>query len=189
VLRKDEKGIVKLDKPMALKQEQIVEVVLGNRMRLVAYIRSIVRDFHAAEDLYQKVCLMAVQSSEKFNDTQHLLNWIWMVCRCEALRHVKKQKNHPVIFDENILEMIQTESQKTSLWDDPEVFSALEKCMSKLSSAVKLLLQKRYQDNLTGPRLAEVLNRNVSSIYVTLSRVHRQLYECVHKRIKLLGLR
>jgi RNA polymerase sigma-70 factor (ECF subfamily) len=189
MLRKVENGIVTLGKPMALKQEQIVEVVLGNRMRLVAYIRSIVRDFHAAEDLYQKACLLAVQSSEKFNDTQHLVHWIWVVCRCESLKYIKQQKNHPVIFDEHTLEMIQTESQKTSLWDDPEIYPALEKCMSKLSSPVKLLLQKRYQDNMTCPRLAEVLNRNVKTVYVTLSRVHRQLYECVHKQIKFLGMR
>jgi len=173
---------------MALKQEQIVEVVLENRTRLVAFIRSIVRDFHAAEDLYQKACMLAVQSSEKFNNSEHLTNWIWVVGRCEALRYVKKLKNHMVILDENILEVIQAESQKPSFWDDPEIYSALEKCMSKLPSAVKLLLQKRYQGNLTGARLAEVLNRNVTTVYVTLSRAHRQLYECVHKQIKLLGM-
>jgi RNA polymerase sigma-70 factor, ECF subfamily len=171
---------------MALKQEQVVEVILTNRMRLVTFIRSIVRDFHAAEDLYQKACLLAVQSAEKFNDIQHVMNWSWVVCRCEALQYMKKQKNHPIIFDEQILEMVQSESQKITLWDDPEIHSALEKCMSKLSSAVKLLLQKRYQNNLTGVKLAEVVNRNVSTVYVTLSRARRQLYECVHKQIRLM---
>ena len=169
---------------MALKDNQIVEVMLRNRIRLTAFIRSIVCDFHAAEDIYQKVCLLALQSSEKFNDSMHLLKWAWLVCRSESLKDLEKRKKAPVIFDEHILEMIQSESQKSSFLDDPNIYTILEKCLSLLSSSVRLLLRKRYTNNLTGAELAKVLNRNVNSVYVAISRAHRALYNCMRKQIR-----
>jgi RNA polymerase sigma-70 factor (ECF subfamily) len=168
---------------MALKEDQIVEVMLRNRIRLTAFIRAIVCDFHAAEDIFQKVCLSALQSSQAFHDSEHLLKWAWLVCRSESFKYLAKQKKAPVIFDEQILEMIHSESQKPSFLDDPSIYSVLEKCLSLLSSPVKLLLQNRYQHNLTGAELAKVLNRNVKSVYVAISRAHRTLYKCMHERI------
>ena len=173
---------------MALKEDQIVEVMLRNRIRLTAFIRSIVCDFHAAEDVYQKVCLLALQSSEEFNDSHHLLKWAWLVCRSQSLKDLEKRKKFPAIFDEHILEMIQSESQKSSFLDDPNIFSILEKCLSLLSDPVKLLLQKRYKNNLTGVDLAKVLNRNVNSVYVAISRAHRALYNCMREQINAKGL-
>lgn len=169
---------------MSLEQDQIIELILRNRIRLTAFIRSIVSDCHSAEDIFQHVCLLALQSSEKFNDTTHLLKWTWMVCRTESLKNLHTRKNHPVIFDEHILEMIQSESEKTTFLDDPEIYSILQKCLSLLSMPVQFMLKKRYQENLTGARLAEILNRDVNSTYVAISRAHRALYQCMRKRIK-----
>lgn len=168
---------------MALKDDQIVEVIFKNRIRLTAFIRSIVGDYHAAEDIYQRVCVLALQSCEKFNDCTHLLKWTWFVCRSESLKEIKRRKNHPVIFDEHTLELMQSESQKHSFLDDPEIFSILENCLSLLSSPVRLLLHKRYHDNLSGARLAATFQRDVNSIYVAISRAHRALYNCIRKQM------
>ena len=171
---------------MALKEDQIVKFMFENRIRLISFIRSIVCDFHVSEDLYQKTCILALQSCETFVDSSHLQKWIWIVCRNESLKYLREQKKSPILFDEQILEMIQSESEKVSLMDDPEIFSILEKCLSQLSEPVKKLLEKRYKYDLTGVKLAESLNMNVKSIYVAVSRAHRSLYNCMHKRIKFL---
>ncbi len=172
---------------MALKDDQIVEIILKNRVKLIAFMRSIVRDFHVAEDLYQKTCVLALKSPEKFSDPSHLLKWIWVVCRNESLKYLREQKKHQVIFDDRILDSIQSESEKTSFLDNPEIFSILQKCLSQLSEPVKKLLEKRYKYNLTGLKLAKSLNRNANSIYVAISRAHRSLHRCIKKQIKIIG--
>jgi RNA polymerase sigma-70 factor (ECF subfamily) len=170
---------------MALNENQIIEVMLQNRIRLTGFVCSIVADFHSAEDIYQKVCLQALQSPQKFNDTNHVLKWAWLACRSESLKAIRKRKHQEIIFDEHILDMIQTESQKTSLMDDPEIFSILQKCLSRLPSAVQQLLQKRYISNLSGEQIAAVLNRSVNSVYMAFNRAHRALYDCMRKQIDI----
>ena len=171
---------------MALNEEQVVETVLKHRLKLISFMRSIVCDFHVAEDLFQKVCLAALQATDKFTDTTHLLKWVWVVSRNESLKYLRDQKKQPILFNEEILEMIQAESEKGSILDDPEIQSILEKCISQLSEPVRNLLEKRYKHNLTGVKLAESLNRNAKSIYVAISRAHRALYNCMQKKIEPL---
>jgi RNA polymerase sigma-70 factor, ECF subfamily len=171
---------------MELNENQIVEVMLQNRIRLTSFVCSIVSDFHLAEDIYQKVCLQALQSVEKFNDSTHVLKWAWLVCRSESLKEIRKRKDQEVVFDEHVLDMILTESQKPSFMDDPEIISILQKCLSRLPSSVQQLLQKRYINNLSGERIAEALNRSISSVYTAFSRAHRALYDCMRKQINTL---
>jgi len=174
---------------MTLNENQIVEVMLQNRIRLTSFVCSIVSDFHAAEDIYQKVCLLALQSIQKFNDTNHLLKWAWLACRSESLKEIRRRRDHEVVFDEHTLDTILTESQKHSFMDDPEIFLILQKCLSRLPSSVQYLLQNRYVANMSGEKIAEVLNRNVNSVYMAFSRAHRVLYDCMRKKINTMELK
>lgn len=174
---------------MALSENQIVEVMLQNRIQLTTFICSVVCDFHSAEDIHQKVCLQALQSPEKFNDSAHLMKWAWLACRYESFKAIKKRRDQEILFDDHILDMIQSESQKTSFMDDPEIFSILQKCLSRLPSSAQQLLQKRYIHNLSGEKIAESLNRSIQSIYMAFSRTHRALYDCMLEKINSLGLK
>jgi RNA polymerase sigma factor (sigma-70 family) len=156
-------------------------------MKLTAYARSIVYDFHDAEDVYQNVSLKAVRSAAIFNDTQHLVKWSWTVCRTESIKKQEEQNKRPMILDEQILEAIQTEFQKSSPIDSPEVYLILKGCLEKLSSFARQLITLRYCENLTGPNLAQALNRKVKSIYVALSRTHQTLHLCMQKQMHSIG--
>lgn len=168
---------------MALTEEQIVEAVLKHRLKLISYMRSIVCDFHVSEDLFQKLCLLALQSRDRFGDSEHLLKWLWVVSRNESLKYLRDKKKQPVVFDEKLLEMIQSEWQAETFLDSPEIQSILEKCISQLSEPVQKMLEKRYRHNLSGSKLAEALERNTKSVYVAISRAHRSLYNCMQKKI------
>ncbi len=169
---------------MALNEEQIVETVLQQRLKLISFIRSIVCDFHVAEDMFQKVCLLALQSKDKFRDSSYLIKWVWVVSRNESLKYLREKKKQHIMLDGQILELIQTESEKSSFLDDPDTRIILENCIAQLSEPVKKLLEKRYKQDLTGARLAQALNRNVKSIYVAITRAHKALYDCMQKKIK-----
>ncbi len=171
---------------MALKEEQVLEAVLKNRVKLLSFLRSIVCDFHIAEDIFQKICLQSLQNKEKFQDSSHLLKWVWVVGKNEALKYLREQKKRPLVIDDNILTLIQYENEKNSFLDNPETLTILEKCIDQLSKPVRELLEKRYKYNLTGADLANSLNRNVKSVYVAVSRAHRSLYNCMQKKVKAI---
>lgn len=173
---------------MPLKHEQIAEIIQANRIRLVAFIHSIVCDLHVAEDIFQRVCLSAIESSDKYNDYQHFLKWMWKTSRCESIKELQKRKKQPLLLDSHALDMIELELQRPSVLDHAEVTYFIEKCMATLSSSARLLLEKRYKDNMTAAAIAKMLNRNTDSVYVSLSRAHQMLNACVRRQIKLREL-
>ncbi|MBN2841618.1 MAG: sigma-70 family RNA polymerase sigma factor [Sedimentisphaerales bacterium] len=146
-------------------------------------MRSIVCDFHVSEDLFQKICLLALQAKDRFNDGEHLLKWLWVVSRNESLKYLRDKKKQPVVFDEKLLDLIQNEWQADTFLESPEIQSILEKCISQLSEPVQKMLEQRYRHNLTGAKLAEALERNTKSVYVAISRAHRALYNCMQKKL------
>lgn len=170
---------------MPVTQQQIAEVIEMNKIRFLVFIRSIVCDLHSAEDVFQRVCLSAVESSDKYNDIQHLSNWMWQTSRYESIQELQKRKKRPLLLDNHTIEMLELELQKPSMLDHAEILFFIERCMAMLSSSARLLLEKRYHDNMTAATLAKMLNRNVESVYVSLSRAHHMLNACVHRQINL----
>jgi RNA polymerase sigma-70 factor (ECF subfamily) len=167
---------------MPLKEDKIVDILFKNRLKLTAYVRSIVCDFHTAEDICQTVSLEAVQSAAKFNDSEHLVRWLWKVCRNQSIKKLSEQKRQPLILDEQILEAVQGEFEKASFLNSSDTYVMLEKCLDKLSAFARRLIKLRYQKNLTGTDLAGALNLKVGSVYVTLSRIHRKLQDCLKEQ-------
>jgi DNA-directed RNA polymerase specialized sigma24 family protein len=81
-----------------------------------------------------------------------------------------------------MLDLMQAHWEAKGTCDPREMFSRLEKCISKLSSYGKELVYFRYRENLTGQKLADALGRKYSSIYVALSRIHRMLADCIRQQ-------
>jgi RNA polymerase sigma-70 factor, ECF subfamily len=165
---------------MALKEDVIVEQLFCHRVRLMAYIRSIVCDFHAAEDVYQNVSVQAIQNSSKFNDLKHLYKWLWVVSHTEAISYLKQNKR-PYILDTETLEAVGRAFRETTFRQ--EEYTILSQCLSRLSDSARELLKLRYEKGFTGNQLAEYLSRTRSSVFVTLSRIHQSLRECVKQYI------
>ena len=169
---------------MTLKEDKVVEIVFRNRLKLTAYVRSIVGDFHTAEDIYQTASLEAVRSVAKFNDAEHVVRWLWKVCRNESIKKLAEQKRRPLLLDEQTLEVVQSQFEKNSLMNSQDTYAMLEKCLKELSVFARQMIHLRYKKDLTGPDLAGALNRKVKSVYVTLSRIHRKLRECIVKKAR-----
>ena len=60
---------------MALSQQTVVGRLVADRSKLLAYIWSIVRNYHAAEDVYQEVVIAAMSHADEMEDEMHLLMW------------------------------------------------------------------------------------------------------------------
>ena len=167
---------------MAIAQDQILATIFQNRVKYISYIRSIVCDYHLSEDVFQSVSMDAIRSAAKFEDQSHLLRWLWTACRNRALNELRSQNKSVKIFDNELLDLMQTHWEAKRACEPHVLFSRLEKCVSKLSSYGKELVYFRYRENLTGQRLADALGRKCDSVYVALSRMHRMLAECIRRQ-------
>lgn len=166
---------------MPISHDQIVRVLIRERIRLLAFIQVLVHDTHTAEDVLQDVCALAIKKSSEINSEQHLLLWLRQAARYKAMN--LRSKHQPFLFDSQVLDLIESDWSIRENVSSSEEMHALEQCVQKLSPYARSVIESRYRDGNTGDNLAKAVGRKVGSVYVQLSRIHRTLADCVRKHL------
>lgn len=170
-----------------LDQEVVVRLLLQQRMELTAYIHSIVRNSHMADDVFQDVCVKAIKHHESFKDSVHLAKWARRVARNRSIDTLRRKENQALVLNEEVLELLEHDWPTGEDNDPTESITALRACMNKMTPYSREILRLRYMEGLAGTEVAETLNRKVDTIYKALTRIHIGLRDCVKRRLKTAG--
>ncbi|MBX2852272.1 MAG: sigma-70 family RNA polymerase sigma factor [Phycisphaeraceae bacterium] len=166
---------------MSISHGQIVRVLMRERVRLLAFIQVLVFDSHTAEDVLQDISALAITKSHEINSEQHLLLWLRQSARYKAMN--LRSKHQPHLFDSRVLDLIESDWSMHENAGSSEIMQALEKCLGGLSPYARSVIDSRYRDGQTGENLAQAVGRKIGSVYVQLSRIHRNLADCVRTRL------
>lgn len=166
---------------MAMKQDEVIQVLLRERVRITAAAALLVRDVHAADDIFQQVVLNALEARGQFELADHVVAWALRAARHRAIDLLRRARARPL--SDEVLDLLEAE------WGDPagdgwsDQLEALHHCVGQLASPARQLLRMKYTEGLTAPAIAGQLHRTSDSIYQTLSRIHRALRECVRRKL------
>lgn len=169
---------------MTMKADEVVQILLRWRLRVSSVAAAIARDVHAADDIFQQVVLAALEDKEQFKDPEHLLAWAVRAARHRAIDLSRLCKM--VSLPDQVLDLLEAEwtSPLTVGWQ--ERVEALHRCMSRLGTKARELLQLKYSDGLSVLIIAKQVRRSPEAIYQALSRIHRALRECVGRELGTL---
>ncbi|MBM3858789.1 MAG: sigma-70 family RNA polymerase sigma factor [Verrucomicrobia bacterium] len=166
-----------------LSGENIAAVLLSERLALTAFIASVTRDFHLAEDIFQEVCVKAVGRSGEFESAQHVVNWARVAGRNRAVDVLRARNGR---YDGLNEEMLATLAQDWPAGDfAADAHDALAYCLEKLNANNRELLRLRYFERCSGAEVAAAMGRKLETVYQALARIHKSLGECVRKRLQL----
>lgn len=168
---------------MPLDHEAILRCLFAARQRLSAAAWLIVRDAHAAEDIFQSVALKSVTREVSFEHEGALLSWATVSARREAIDWLRKRKPETLGVDADVLDLLDREWQTKNTAPEGARMEALRECMDGVPSHSRRLLELRYFDGRSCQEVAELLGAGVEAIYQRLSRLHRQLKQCVDQRL------
>lgn len=168
-------------------EEDFLRHVLSERQKLLAYIRSIVRRRDLAEDLFQDVCVLALQKRHEIADVTHLAGWLRVSARQLAMNAIRKHGHREQLLGDRIHELMETRWQRLDGVEGSALGEALEHCLGRLGGPARDLLRARYAEGVSSGQLAKRLGRPVGSLYTTLSRIHKALAQCVIERVALAG--
>jgi RNA polymerase sigma-70 factor, ECF subfamily len=160
----------------------VVRALIRDRARLLGYVWAIVRDPHLADDVFQDVTVLAMERATEIKDERHLALWARRAARLKALEALRKRPRRTVPLDADVLDLLEAE------WDGDDPHAAgediehLRACMAKLSAHARTILGLRYAEEVSGARVAEVMQVKVQSVYVALARIHRALGDCIRRR-------
>jgi len=168
---------------MAVNTDLIVRILIRQRPQLLAYTWAIVRDNHLAEDVLQDVSVLAVHKADQIDDETHLHRWLRQACRYKALNLLQKLDTKALTLDAVTLDAMETRWAAHDGDDPADLSDALRHCLAQLTPSARRIVDLRYEQGLSGQRLADALGKKLNTVYVTLTRIHRSLGECIRKQI------
>jgi RNA polymerase sigma-70 factor, ECF subfamily len=172
---------------MSLDEATIIQTLMAERARLLAYIWSIVHDAHLVEDVFQEVSLLAVGKRMELRDKQTLAVWLRRSARLISIAAMRRKGRLPLLFREEVLDKLDASWTNGNVTTTEETFDLLHRCMAELSSRSREFITLRYVNRFSGTELAEKLGMTVASVYASLARIHRNLRECIQRHRKLEG--
>ncbi len=150
----------------------------------MGYIKSFVRRQDVAEDIFQEICVLALQKREEITDELHLKKWMRTTARFHALNSNRKRHEAHQTLDEDVANLMDRCWQQNDAIDESRLAEALSGCMSALSSVHRALLEKRFIANLDYNQLAKEMDRSTNSLYTTFSRIYASLAQCISEKLK-----
>ncbi len=136
---------------------------------------------HAADDIFQQVVLAALEDREQFRDADHLLAWAVRAARHRAIDLSRRRKM--ISLPDEVLDLLEAQWANPMPASWPDRVEALHRCVGRLGSRAREVLQKKYADGLAVTVIAGQVRRTPDAVYQMLSRVHRSLRECVAREL------
>lgn len=166
-----------------LSPENITATLLRERLALTAFIASVTRDFHLAEDIYQDVCVKAVGKKDDFETAQHVLNWARLAGRHRAIDVLRARDGKVVGLSEEMLAALEPVWPAGEAAQGSAALEALQACLNRLTPNNKEIIRLRYFEGRTGAGVADAMGRRLETIYQALARIHKTLADCVRQRL------
>jgi RNA polymerase sigma-70 factor (ECF subfamily) len=160
----------------------VLRQLLSRRRELLGYIRALVRDWDAAEDVFQEVCVIVLNKRDALVAGDGLKAYFRTTARHAALALLEKRGRAPATLSPELLDAFERAWSRAPSEQSSAKMELLQDCVRQLPPRSRQLLALRYEAQLTGQALGDKIGSTAESAYVALSRIHRALKNCVTQR-------
>jgi RNA polymerase sigma-70 factor, ECF subfamily len=162
--------------------DDFVELLTKNQLRLRSYVFALVRDGSAADDVMQDASAALWKLRHEYDRSRDFFRWACGVALVEVLRFRRRRASDKLLFDEALLNNLAADYVEH--WEDwDRRRDALRLCLKKLTSKDQSLLDARYRSGITTADIARQLGRPLSTVYSSLARIREALYRCVQSTL------
>ncbi len=168
---------------MAISEQEILRTLMKSRDRIAAAAWVVVRDAHAAEDIFQDVVLKALTKEVSFEAEGALLSWAFITARRGGIDWLRRHRRELTGLDSEVLELLEQEWLSETARCGEERTEALRVCLNALPAKSSRLLRLRYFEGDSCREVATKLGTELNAVYKRLSRLHKGLKECIEIRL------
>lgn len=170
-----------------LDQETALRGILAQEPLLLGFVRAIVGSRTLAEDIFQDLVVLVMRKHAEIPNAAALPGWSRRAVRFLALKALEKRARERPVMDEELIALIERSVEDEGEPAVDPYLSALGACRGKLSAPARELLALRYEQGIPGEQIADRLGRPLNTVYVTISRLHRTLADCIRARLRAGG--
>ena len=162
--------------------EEFVQLFSRSQRRLYLHILKQVGRPEDADEILQETNVVIWSKFDRFEMGTNFIAWSFQISNFEVLKYRDKQRSKRLIFSDDLVEVIAQESEEVQ--DDLDLRqAALQECLGKLKSKDRELIQSRYAPGNKAKEVAETVGRPINSVYQSIGRIRKTLFECVNRRL------
>ena len=170
------------------KRDRVLKAALECRTELIAYARSLLGDYAAADDAVQEAMIVVVRKHAQFEEGTSILAWCRSIVRIEVLRTKQRSQRETTLIQRVLDDAIDAafdEYQTSRRHEESESRrDALGRCLEQLPDRGKGILNARFADELSYQQISEKLEITIEAVRKTLFRVRKQIRSCVETRLR-----
>ncbi|MEM1295892.1 MAG: sigma-70 family RNA polymerase sigma factor [Verrucomicrobiota bacterium] len=168
-------------------EEQFIGLFVRYEAELRAFALTLIPQPAEADDLLQEACISMWRKIETLESEQAYRSWAYSYLRFTALNRRRKQKRSPLVFSDQLVELIANEGEEESDFAAAEL-ETLATCLQKLDGSQRDLISRYYASReTTVSHLSEELGRPASGIYKALERTRDALRACIEGGLRASG--
>ncbi|MGC8542035.1 MAG: sigma factor, partial [Phycisphaerae bacterium] len=93
-------------------EESLLRTLMAERVKILAYVNAIARHPDLAEDIFQDICVLALEKCDTIKDEPHLLLWLRKTARFETLNRLRKRRERQLSLSDEVLEALDIQWQQ-----------------------------------------------------------------------------
>jgi RNA polymerase sigma-70 factor, ECF subfamily len=163
--------------------EQFVALFAEHREEVFRFILSILPHQADAEDVFQRTSVVLWRKFADFTPGTSFFRWAARVAQLEVLDYCKKRGRDRIGFwSTDLVEAIaDTREQEEEMLVQQR--QALGDCLGRLRPPDRELVELRYTTKTSSKALAESLGKPAVTVYKSLARIRRWLYDCIERKL------
>lgn len=152
---------------------------------LRAFIGAVVRDLSLEDDLFQEIALTLWKNFDKYDPSRSFGAWARGVAATKIKEDSRLRARAPQAYPDEVIEAVArgfTTNDADGGWSERE--NALRQCLAGLPDNARKLITERYGQDHSIDSIAAGFCLSAEAVYQALSRVRKQLRECIIKRMR-----
>ncbi|MFG0287093.1 MAG: sigma-70 family RNA polymerase sigma factor [Rhodopirellula sp. JB044] len=146
------------------------------------YLRSLLPTQNDVEDVFQETSLVMWREFDRFEAGTNFGAWACSIAFNQVRAWRTRQQRERLRFSDDMTEMLSDEFiEHSDHYDD--FIRALDRCMERLPSHQRLLIDKRCRQEMPFEAIAADVQRPEASVRAIVSRVRKSLRDCVNRKM------
>ena len=170
------------------RQERFLALFLPEQGTVRAFIRSLVWDRGACEDLFQEVALVLWRELDRYDTGRPFGAWARGVAAKTVLKSFRQAKRAPVALSPDAISALEAAFEQLAFTESDRPASqqedALRQCVERLPDKAQTLVRLRYNDSLKVTEIASRVTSSPEAVQKALSRLRESLQKCVERRLR-----
>lgn len=164
--------------------EAFVRLLMEHESRVRGFLRGLLPSWNDVDEVMQSASVVAWRKFSEFDRQTNFGGWLLTIARYEALKHRRRLARSPLIFSEQVWELLADEAEPAHAAEAIlRRQAALEHCLGKLRAEQRLLLLEAHTPGVRLNEIARRAGRSEQAFYKLIQRLRAAMVDCVRGQL------